>query len=421
MSERREAGRRLGAFAVTTGLGAAVTVLAAPVIIGGAGEYDWGVLSSIQSAAGLFGVAVSFGWGTTGAGEVAAMPREQRPQWYADSLVSRAYLFVLAFPAMVLVMGLLNPDHLALVAVGCAAYLSVYVGASWYFIGEARPGRLFWLDMLPQTLGVVVSLVVMLLTRSIVATVATQLVFNVAAVLISARTVLQGSDGHVQFGWSPRAAFGRLGERRHAVATAATQAAYVSAPLLILNAVSPTAMALYAMGDKLFRFGVTAFAPILQFIQGWMSERGPSELPARIRTAVRLVPLISMVAGACVFALGPWATDFLSHGQIDLGFGLSFVFGVVLFAVTYGQVLGLAALVQLGRTQDLALSTLIGAVVGIPIMIAGAMTLGVTGVAVALAVSELLVTAYQFWRVRRVLRSRRDAEQAHRAEPDTVT
>lgn len=412
MSGRSTAARRLGAFTATTGLGAAVTVLASPVIIGGAGEYDWGVLSSIQSAAGLFGVIVAFGWGTTGAGEVASMDVGSRPQWYADSLVSRLYLFVMAYPAMVAVMWLLNPQHFALVAVGCAAYLVAYVGASWYFIGEARPSRLFRIDMLPQTLGVLVSLVVMLLTGSLVATVATQLVFNVSAAAISAWVILHDGEDPVRFRWSLRAAVSRLRDQRHAVATAGTQALYVSAPLLILNALSPTTMALYAMGDKLFRFGLTAFAPILQFVQGWISERGREHVPQRVAQALRVIPLVSVLAGACVFAFGPWAASFLSHGQIDLGYDLSLVFGIVLFAVSIGQVLGLAALVQLGRTRDLAASTLLGAVAGVPLMILGAVAFSVHGVVWALAVSEILVAGYQALCVARAIRARRTADAA---------
>ncbi len=411
MTGRLSSARRLGAFTVTTGLGAAVTVLAAPVIIGGAGEYDWGVLSSIQSAAALFGVIVAFGWGTTGAGEVASMDAALRPQWYADSLVSRLYLFLIAYPAMVLVMYLLNPEHLALAAVGCATYLAAYVGASWYFIGEARPSRLFRIDMLPQTLGVLVSIGVMLLTRSLLATVATQLMFNVSAVVMSAWVILHDGERPVRFDWSPRAAVRRLRDQRHAVATSATQALYVSTPLLVLNVLSPTTMALYAMGDKLFRFGLTAFAPILQFVQGWIPERGPALAPSRIAHATRLIPVVSAVAGLCVFAFGPWAAAFLSHGEIDLGYDLSIAFGVVLFSVSLGQVLGLAALVQLGRTRDLAASTMIGAVVGVPLMIVGAIAFSVHGVVWSLAATETMVMLYQASRVARALRERR-ADQA---------
>ena len=164
-------------------------------------------------------------------------------------------------------MTLLNRDYFGLVAVGSAAYLAPYLGASWYFVGEARPSRLFRLDALPQTIGMILSIGTMLLTHSLVATIATQLVLNSTVPVISAIVILRRSGQQVHFDWSPRHAAKRLVGQRHSVATAATSSLYVSTPMLVLNAIHPAAMPLYAMGDKLFRFGLTAFAPVLQFVQ----------------------------------------------------------------------------------------------------------------------------------------------------------
>jgi O-antigen/teichoic acid export membrane protein len=405
MTHRVSALRRLLAFALTTGVASVATVVAIPIIISGAGEYAWGVQASIQSAAGLFGVLVAFGWGTTGAGEVAAMSVHDRPQWYADSLVSRAYLFVCVYPLMVVVMTLLNPNFPALVAVGSAAYLVGFLGASWYFVGEARPGRLFLFDVMPQTLGLIFSIGVMLRTQSLVATVTTQLIFNVIGPAASAGVILHGSRRDIRFDWSPLAAFKRLGNQRHAVYTSATAGIYVSAPLLVLNVVNPSSMALYAMGDKLFRFALTVFSPVLQFVQGWLSEAGRAQLSHRVIVAMRLVPVVSAVGGVTIFALGPWTATFLSRGVIDFGHGLAAAFGVVLFAVSLTQVLGLACLVQLGRSRDLARSTLCGALVGLPLLVVGATLFSVEGVAWALSISEIIVLTYQAVVIFRVLRT----------------
>jgi len=402
--------RRLLAFVLTTGLSSLAGVLAAPVIIAGAGEYDWGVQAAIQSAALLFGVVIAFGWGTTGAAEVASMPVEARPQWYADSLVSRIYLLCVAYPVMVTVMTLLNPDHFALVAVGSAAYTMSAVGASWYFVGQARPDRLLRLDALPQTIGILVSIGVMLLTGDLVLTVATQLVFNVSAVVMSAAVVLRDGGGPVRFDWSVRAAAVRLVDQRHAVTNSATTALYSSAPLLVLNIVAPTAMPLYAMGERLYRFALAAFVPVLQFTQGWIPERGPDELSSRIVRALRLTPLVSLAGAVCLFGFGPWAASVLSNGQIDFGFALAAPFAIVLLAVTVSQVLGLAVLVPLGRRRALAISPVIGALLGLPLLVAGAVLFSAPGVAWALAVSELAVMGYQAVVVIRELRARRRGE-----------
>lgn len=402
---RRGSGaRRLGGFIFSTGFGSAVTLLAVPVVIDGAGPLLWGVQAAIQSAAGLFGVLVAFGWGTTGAAEVASMEPDARPQWFADSLASRLLLFALGYPLMVLVMWALNPDLLALVVVASAAYLVPSLGGAWYFVGEARPDRLFRLEVLPQTLGILASLPVMLLTRDLTLTMLVQLLFNALAVLLSARAILRGSGARRSPGIGP--ALRRLGDQRHAVITSATSALYVATPLLVLNALLPAALPLYAMGDKLFRFALTAFAPILHFVQGWISERGSEHRPERIRRVMLLIPLVSLAGGASIVLLGPWAASFLSQSAIPFGPELSVPFAVVLFAVTLSQVLGLACLVQLGRARDLARSTLLGALVGAPTLVIGAHFIGAAGVAWALALSEILVVVYQYTVVHRLLRRR---------------
>ncbi|MEX0152432.1 lipopolysaccharide biosynthesis protein [Microbacterium sp. LMI1-1-1.1] len=401
---RGSSARRLGGFVLSTGFGSAVTLLAVPVVIDGAGPLLWGVQAAIQSAAGLFGVLVAFGWGTTGAAEVASMPPGARPQWYADSLVSRLFLFALGYPLMVLVMWLLNPTLLPLVVIASAAYLVPSLGGAWYFVGEARPDRLFRLEVLPQALGILASLPVMIFTRDLALTMLVQLLFNVLAVSLSARVILRGSGARVSPGLAP--AFRRLGGQRHAVVTSATSALYVATPLLVLNALAPAALPVYAMGDKLFRFALTAFAPILHFVQGWISERGPEHRPERIRRVMTLIPLVSLAGGACIVLLGPWAAGLLSQSAIPFGPELSVPFAVVLFAVTLSQVLGLACLVQLGRARDLAASTLLGAVVGAPMLVAGALAFGAPGVAWALALSEVLVVLYQGAVIVRLLRTR---------------
>ncbi|GAA2180411.1 hypothetical protein GCM10009785_11120 [Brooklawnia cerclae] len=406
MDARLAALKRLSAFVLTSGMSSLVSLIAVPVIIARAGDYQWGIQAAIQSAATLFGVVVAFGWGTTGTGEVAILPVAERPQFYAGSLVSRIYLWLLTYPLMALVMALLNPDFVLLVLVGSATYLMPFLGASWYFVGESKPSRLFWFDALPQTTGLAASVVTMLITSDLVATVTTQLIFNTIGVSVSALVVFRTSAAPVRLNWSIPAAFRRLWGQRHSVATSAASSLYVSTPLLVLNALHPSAMSLYAMGDKLFRFGLTAFTPVLQFIQGWLPEGGRENLAYRVKRAAQFVPFISLVGAACILALGPWASRLLSANQIDFGFGMSLPFALVFFAVSITQVLGLACLVQLKRTKALATSTIIGATAGIPLVILSAWFFAAQGVAWALVVSEIAVLVYQAVAVARELRQR---------------
>ncbi len=386
--------RRLSSFAGATGFIAIIGLATTWVVIRVVGGDDWGILAAIQAGAALFGVLVAFGWGTTGAAEVASRPAGERPVFYAGSLVTRLYLLLLTYPLMVVVMGTLNPNHLALVALGSATYLLPSLGASWYFVGEAKPRRLFLCDILPQTMGLLASLPVVMLTGSLVLAVSTQLVFNLLAVLVSARTVL-GRNGATPLNFSPKAAWARLGRQGHAMTTASTSALYVSTPMLVINALIPSSLAQYGMGDRLFRVALTGFAPVVQFVQGWIPEDGPEQVRHRVIQVARLSPLLSLAGAAAVFALGPWAVSLLSSNQIAFGFDLSLPFAIAFLAVSLSQVFGLACLVPLGRLRVLSTSTVLGAVAGIPLLLIGAVSAGVHGVAWGLAVSEIVVTTYQ--------------------------
>jgi hypothetical protein len=93
------------------------------------------------------------------------------------------------------------------------AYLLAYPGASWYFVGEARPRRLFLVDALPQLASTIVGIVVLVVTLDYTFLVTTQLLFNLGAVV---RAVLWASQ-------------------RHGVITAATGSLFVNLPILVVK------------------------------------------------------------------------------------------------------------------------------------------------------------------------------------------
>ncbi len=97
----------------------------------------------------------------------------------------------------------------------------------------------------------------------------------------------------------------------------------------------------------------------------------------------------------------------MSHGEIAFGFDISLPFAVVFAAVSVLRVFGLAFLVQLGRTAALAKSTVVGAVIGVPMIIVGAVLFSAHGVAWAVALSEITVLIYQLAVVIAELRRRR--------------
>ncbi|MDQ0768572.1 O-antigen/teichoic acid export membrane protein [Pseudarthrobacter defluvii] len=396
---------RVGTFALTVGAGTVVGLLAIPVTTRVVGADAWAVQVLVQTLATLFGVIVAFGWGTIGPGLVASLGRKDRPQLFLDSLITRAYLFLLTAPAMMIVLAVLRPREVLFVCVASAAYLMPFVGASWYFVGEGRPMRLFLFDALPQLLGTVLGVGILVMTHDLTSLVATQLVFNLCAVVISAMVIFRGGAGHLVAIFSLRNSVRQLAQQRHGVITAATGSFYVNLPMLVVNMLIPAQLASYAITDRLFRFAVTAFSPVLQFVQGWIPDGGPEAVGHRIRRASQLAPMMGLLGGALLAAAGPWAAQLLVPGQNNFGFNLSTPVGVSFAAVAVSQVIGLACLVPIGKARELASSTIVGALFGVPLILLGAVNFGVTGVVWGMALSEVAVAAFQIRVLRRHLRS----------------
>ena len=386
---------RLGAFGVSVVITTVVGVLAIPVVITNAGSTTWGVIALGQSTALLFGVLVSFGWGTTGPAMVAGMPPEARPQMYIDSLVSRLYLFALAAPLAVLTVWLIAKDSPGVAMLASAAYLLPFLGASWFFVGDARPGRLLLFDTLPVTLGTVFGLIGLIGTGNVYVYLSIQAGMNLLAVVSSGYLIRRVSPSVPTFDFTFSKAMHRLRGQRHGVVTAATSSLYVNTPVLVVGAFLPGALALYAMAEKFFKYGLTAVGPVVQVLQGSIADPDRARQDARVRTAARLAPFAAALGALAMALCIPWASSLLSQGELEVGFDLSIPMGVVFGAVAVSQVVGLACLIPIGEGRALAVSTVFGAAIGIPLIITGALTVGVSAVAWAVAVSELAVAAYQ--------------------------
>ncbi|MDQ6733870.1 MAG: hypothetical protein M3Z35_07095, partial [Nitrospirota bacterium] len=386
---------RLAGFATSIAFTTVVGLFAIPILVNTAGAETWAVIALAQSIALLWGVAVSFGWGTTGPAMVAGMPPSDRPQMYMDSVVSRAYLFAMTLPLTMLVVSLVVHHDRMLTALACVAYVLPFLGGAWFFVGDAQPRRLFLFDTLPQSLGVVAGLIGLVLTRNMFVFVMALMVFNTWTVITTAFQISVRAPDRPLLDLRFKAAMLRLSGQRHGVITAATSSLYVNTPLIAVSAIIPGGLAVYAMGDKFFRYSLTALGPVIQVLQGWIPDPVRSTRDRRIRRTMRIAPLAGLVGGVAIAVFAPWAAALLSGGRIVLGYVLTVPFGTIFFGVAISQMVGLACLIPIGRGASLVKSTALGAFLGIPMILIGAFVWGVVGVAWAVAVSEVVVALYQ--------------------------
>lgn len=397
---------RLATFGLTIGLSSVIGLISIPLLIRVLGAQAWAMLALTQAVALFFGILVAFGWGVTGPALIARAAVTERPRLFAESLSVRCLLFLLAVVFMSVVLFFVGEPRADWVILGSVTYLLPFLGASWFFVGEAKPWRLFFVDALPQLSGTVAGLAAVQIFQNLTVFLIYQAIGSAIAVVLGCRVVLRGSGMRVQ--WPSAMLFRRsLRSQTHGVLTAATGSLYVSLPLMAVSLFLPALRSNYALADKFFKFGTLAFGPVLQVIQGWIPEAGPEKTRYRMIRSVQGAVFIGAAGGVIFAFLVPIVSPLLSAGQIALDFSLTVPIGISFFAVAVSQVVGLACLMFLGESKAVAISTVLGAVAGAPLVIASAIFAGLPQIAWSVAISELIVTSYQLIVLRRKLKVQR--------------
>ncbi|MCT1395309.1 hypothetical protein M4D51_06175 [Microbacterium sp. p3-SID338] len=394
--------QRMGGFSASILLSSVIGIFTIPILVLALDDEGWASIGVLQTTGQLAAVFVAFGWGATGPSIVASLSPDQRVGFYRSSFRIRGILYLATVPVVTVLLALLLRGDLLLAVLGALAYVLPALGAGWYFTGIARPGAFFVLEALPSALGTVAGVWMAAVTRQAWVVPFGQLAGTGLAVALSYFFIVRrGRTPHAEA--PPLRFWQTLAEQRHAVTTAVTSAVYVAMPVLLLTTFFPQGLPVYLIADRFFRYAVLAFLPIQQFFQGWVPA-DPTQVDRRARIAFLAGSVIGAVGGICVALLTPVVSPFF---HIDVPLEVSVPLGFAFFGVALSAVVGYACLVVLGRTDFLATSTVVGAVVGIPAVAVAALLHSLPGVASAVAATELIVAGVQIVVLLRTLRQRR--------------
>jgi len=392
------------------GLATIVGLVAIPVLVATVGPGVWGSIAVVQSLATVFGVVVGFGWGAAGPSLVASAPTDARPAILRDATIARGVLYVLCFAAMTAVLLALTRGDVLLSVAGPATYLLAYVASPWYFVGEARPDRLFLLNTLPIAVGTASGLALVAVTRDIGTFLALQASGYLAAIVLELAVVFRGGVAAHRTTDTLRRLGSTLAGQRYAVAASLVSTLYVSLPLVAVQALAVPLVPVYALADRLFKFASVALSPFQQLLQGWVPEAGHAHIPTRSRRAALAGLALGAVGGLFVAILSPVAAPLLSGGDLSIPFPLSIPLGAAFLGIASSAMIGYACLIVLGQVRHVAASTALAAVIGAPLILFAAAQQSLEGVAWAVALSEAVVAAYQALILRRTLARRRGHE-----------
>ncbi|WP_243063515.1 hypothetical protein [Humibacter sp. RRB41] len=394
MVSARSIARTFSGYGLSVITGGIISIAVIPVVIIVAGAHTWATIAVAQGVAGFGVVLVGAGWGVTGPTEVASMDAGERGLSYVESLVSRTWLLLGVGAVCVVITIVLLPQQPLIAVVTLIAALLPGLSGGWFFVGESSPLRFLFLETIPRQIGSVIGALVLFWTGDALWFVGFQLIGGIAATVVSSASILRRYSGW-RVDLSLVNAIARLRTHLPAVSMSAVSTLYVNLPIIVVQIFLPSFTAVYALAERIMRLALYATRPYVQVSQGYVPRKDPAEQLHHARRVTMLTIYLGIAGAVLYMLLAPWAGLVLSGGQLAISYPVAITLGLALGAMLISQVTGFAVLTTYRLTSALAWSTVAGAVVGVAGLIPAALVFGLLGVTSALALSEIVVLAYQ--------------------------
>lgn len=378
---------------------AAASLIVVPSLIRTGGAPAWGAIAAGQAVGALGAVLISYGWSIVGPSLIATGTAQERRDEFVSSIRVRAALVAPVLILAATVAALVSPQYVALAAAGAVQAGVAGLSANWFFVGLGRPFVFLLAETVPRVLGTAAAILVMSRGASAMTGVLCQTAGMVAAFTIATTWILlhlraRGAQPGVR--GSLRSV---LSEHRHGVFAILGGTAYVSAPLILVSIVAPSAQPLYALVDKLQRQVAVGLSPAVTVVQGWV----PSDGKARQRApkAIRYGAATAAAGAVVMMLLSPYLTRWMGAGELAVPLPMTILTGLFVGVYFLDAIVAKAVLAALGQVRLIARATLISASVGLPLVVLGGYLLGAPGalgavvLGLAVRVSLELRTAVQ--------------------------
>jgi len=387
----RRGGSRLIGFGLSVALLAISSLLLIPAMVEAGGQHAWGAIAVGQSIGAVAAVFIYFGWGHTGPAMIArAEPAAARTE-FADSLRTRTVLFVPVAAIASVLAALVTPSSPLLAAAGCLSAAAVGFTSDWFFVGVGRPYAYLALEAVPRVLGTVVGIVLLINGADVIAGPLCMLAGMLLAFAATSWWVLRRRVP-VQRRRTVREV---IVAQRNGVGSAIGTSAYTALPLVLISLIAPGIQPAYALVDKLQRQLSVALGPVVSVVQGYVPRRDPSVTIRRAGHALAAGAAFAVLLAGAVLIAAPWLISWLGAGQVQPEYAVLVLMALYVGVNVWESILARAVLASFGRLDAVARGTVISAVVGLPLVVVGALTLGLVGAFIGLVVGLLARTAYE--------------------------
>lgn len=389
---RRGTGRLIG-FGLSVALLAVASLLLIPAMVAAGGQHAWGAIAVGQSIGAVAAVLVYFGWGHTGPAIIARAEASRSRMEFADSLRTRMMLFVPVAAIACTLAALVSPSHPLLSATGCLSAAVVGLTADWYFVGVGRPYAYLGLEAVPRVTGTAVGIVLLINGVDVIVGPLCMLAGMLLAFAATSWWLLRGRTPQIERRRTVRQV---IVAQRDGVGSAVGTSVYTALPLVLISLVAPGIQPPYALVDKLQRQLSVALGPVVSVVQGYVPRRDPSVTIRRARHALWAGASFCVLLAGTVLITAPWLLGWLGAGQVQPEYAVMVLMALYVGLNVWESILARAVLASFGRLDVVARGTLMSAGIGLPLVVIGALTLGLIGAFIGLIAGLAARAAYEF-------------------------
>ncbi|WP_374968438.1 lipopolysaccharide biosynthesis protein [Terrabacter sp. BE26] len=373
-----------------------------PVVARVAGPSGWASLGAATAIGSLLATFTLFGWPSAGPARFAELSSTaDRRDLYRRSVRSRMLLLVLGSPLAVAVAIALSKSEWRLTSILMTlASAAVGLSPSWYCVALGKPSMLFRFDVLPRLLATLLSFVLVAFLRQV-------WIYPVLSIVSTAMglVLLDRQQFHGERSMTHRGALASTLRLQWPVASASMVSSfYVATPVPLAVMVASTHdAASFSSGMRIYAYASFAILSLSNSLQSWVLSTKASLRAHRAMVALRLHALLALLGFLAIALFGPLASRILFGEAVQadeltcLGLGLAFA------CVALSTPLLRNVLIPGNRARIGLMGNAVGAVVGVPTMLALGQFLNVGGIAIGLFASEIAVAVIVALGSRRIL------------------
>jgi O-antigen/teichoic acid export membrane protein len=294
------------------------------------GVSQWALFSLAQAIGMLFSMVVDFGFSWSGPAKIGALEYGQRIQFYSKSFEMRLLLLIILFPFACLMFDHVSPKFDLGYYLVILGYMVQSLSASWFFIGNSNSSAFFYQVSFPKSMAFLVGVLLVVLFNSIVPLALLLICAGAISSYYSYKSILKNeATKRIFHGFTFNVFFRELRMNFSELLATSLGSVLSQSPIVLVSYFRPNYLEIYALGDRIIKFGVGFLSPLVQWLQSWVFESRDKLNAHRKLMLGKFLPLSVLPIFVLAFLGMPYVSNFLSDGELSLGYANSAAFASI--------------------------------------------------------------------------------------------